>query len=215
MKNYIETIKKELQDNLFRSAMDYLNTAVDLSMKGKTKRYTGAFRTQPVVGNFAIAIELMLKAFIFSKNPALVFKDLPLELRVAFISPESIRENFKWRPFDVPLRTFEYKTMEVDEMVSTFYVLRPDLKQELHPFFKLFSQCRNVSIHASLPSFQKYEVERTAYLAMRLFNEISPLFGARRRGILLGEADAILANLDTELARAKQLIDGFRKKLGC
>jgi hypothetical protein len=200
MRGHIESIKKELQDDLSRAAMEYLETAMDLSMKGRAIKFTGDYRAQPVVGNFAIAIELMLKAFIFSKNPALVF-NLPLELRVAFISPESVGDDFNWRPFDVPLKSFEYKSMEMEELISTFYVLRPDLKQELQPFFKLFSQCRNVSIHASLPSFQKYEVERTAYLSLRLFKEISSTktFGFRRHGVSK-KVDAVLVSLDAERA---------------
>ena len=198
MNNNVEAIRKELQNNLARSAMEYLKTAVDLSMMGKFIKFTGDFRAQPVVGNFAIAIELMLKTFVFSKNPTLVY-NLPLELRVAFISPESVGDDLNWRPFDLPLRSFEYTAMEMSELIKTFYILRPDLKQEFQPFFELFSKCRNVSVHASLPSFQIYEVERTAYLALRLFDEISPIFGVHRRGILRA-SETILTKLDTERA---------------
>ncbi len=160
-----------------------------------------------------IAIELMLKAFIFSKNPILVFKDLPLELRVAFTSPESVGDDFKWRQYDVSLRSFEYKTIEMDELISTYYVFRPDLRQELQPFFKLFTQCRNVSIHASLPSFQKYELERTAYLAMRLFKEIltAKIFGYKVYGISK-DVDTIMSSLDAERAnKVKQKIERAKK----
>lgn len=161
----------------------------------------------------AIAIELMLKAFIFSKNPILVFKDLPLELRVAFTSPESIGEDFKWRQFDVSLRSFEYKTMEMYELISIFYVFRPDLRQELQPFFKLFAQCRNVSLHASLPSFQKYELERTAYLAMRLLKEIltEKIFGYKVYG-MAKDIDTIMSSLNAERAnKVKQKIEQAKK----
>lgn len=199
MKNYILTIRKELQNNLSLSAIEYLKTAMDLSMKGKTIKFTGDYRTQPVVGNFAIAIELMLKAFIFSKNPALVF-NLPLELRVAFISPESVGEGVNLRPCVLQLRSFDKITaLELSELIKTFDILRPDLKQELQPFFTLFAQCRNVSVHAALPSFQKYEVERTAYLALRIFKEIAPTFGIRRHA-MLREVEAMLESLDTERA---------------
>jgi hypothetical protein len=202
MKNHIETIKKELQDSLARSAMGYLKTAVDLSMMGKFVKYTGDFRPQPVVGNFAIAIELMLKTFIFSKNPTLVY-NLPVDLRIAFTSPDSVGTDFNWRPFDLPLRSFEYTAVEMGELIKTFYILRSDLKQEFQPFFELFSKCRNVSVHASLPSFQTYEVERTAYLALRLFDEISPIFGRHRRGISRA-SETILTKLDTERANRVQ-----------
>jgi len=199
MTDYIETIKKELQDNLARSAMEYLKTAVDLSKMGKFIKFTGDFRAQPVVGNFAIAIELMLKAFVFSKNPTLVF-NLPLELRVAFITPESVEKGINLRPFVLQLRSFDKITAwEMSELISTFYIFRPDLKQEFQPFFDLFSKCRNISVHTSLPSFQRYEVERTAYLALRLFDEISPIFGVHRRGILRA-SETILVKLDTERA---------------
>jgi hypothetical protein len=199
VKNYIDKIRMKLQDNLSQSATEYLKTAIDLSMKGKSMKFLGDYRTQPVVGNFAIAIELMLKAFILSKNPALVF-NLPLELRVAFISPESVGDDFNLRPSVLQLRSFDkIAALEMSELISTFYILRPDLKQELHPFFDLFSQCRNVSVHASLPSFQTYEVERMAYLALRLFKNI-PFIAGDHRPQLSGEVDDILTKLDTQRA---------------
>jgi len=89
-------------------------------------------------------------------------------VQVLFSTPDSLPKNFDWRPFDIDLKSFKYKTKQLDECISLFYILLPAYKQELHSYFKLLSVCRNASVHCVLPSFQRYERERLGYLALRL-----------------------------------------------
>lgn len=167
MSNYFEYIRKQLQHELARSAMGYLRIGLELFHRERSSSFPCI---EPSLGNLGVAVELMLKVFVVKKNPLLLFRDLPLELRVMFVCPDKVPADFNWRRYDVDIRSFAYKTIELDELVSTFYVFFPNEKQALHPLFRFLSKCRNVSIHASLPSFQRYELDRTAYLALRILD---------------------------------------------
>jgi len=167
MRHYFDSTRKHLHKELTRSAMGYLRNGLELFRKERTSIYPCI---EPALGNLGVAIELMLKAFVVKNNPLLLFRDLPLELRAMFTCPDTVPKSFNWRRYDVDIRSFAFKTVELDELVSAFYVFFPDEKQALHPFFRFLSKCRNVSIHASLPSFQQYELDRTAYLALRVLD---------------------------------------------
>lgn len=162
MKNYFSVIQSHLQRELAISARDYLKVGMKLFHD------QSGIGIQASIGNLAIAIELMLKAFIVKYNPGLLFKDLPLELRVLFACPGEKIKSFYWRRYDIDLRSFGYKTIELDECISIFYILLPDHKQLLQPYFRFLANCRNKSVHASIPSFQNYDMDRTAYLALNI-----------------------------------------------
>ncbi len=156
-----------MRGELARSAVGYLKAGLDLFHR----EHGGSFAViEPAIGNLAIAVELMLKTLLVKHNPLLLFRDLPLELKVLFTCPDAVKPaSFNWRAYDVELRSYGYKTMELDELISTFFLFFPSQKQTLRPHLKFLSKCRNASIHLSLPSFQTYELERTAYLALRVF----------------------------------------------
>jgi len=123
---------------------------------------------QVPIGNLGIATELMLKTYITINNPLLLFHGLPNELKIFFSCLGMNLKNFNWRRYDIDLRSFAYKSIELNECISTFYVFFPDQKQFLKPYFRFLSSCRNISLHASIPSFQIYDLERTAYLALNI-----------------------------------------------
>lgn len=167
MNNYYDTIREELRQALAQSAIGYLRSGIELFHKEEDSDYNPSI--QAPVGNLVIAVELMIKTFLAKKCPLLIFKDLPIPLKVLFGSPMDVPKNFNWRRYDVNLRTFSYKTINLDGCISAFYVFYPEQKQTLHPYLKVLTRCRNASIHASLPSFQRYELERMAYLSLQLF----------------------------------------------
>jgi hypothetical protein len=167
MKEYYDSVQQRMQSELARSAVGYLKVGLDLFHR----EYGGSFALiEPAIGNLAIAVELMLKTLLVKQNPLLLFRDLPLELKVMFTCPDAVKQDsFNWRAYDVELRSFGYKTMELDELISTFFLFFPSQKQVLRPHLKFLSKCRNASVHLSLPSFQTYELERTAYVALRVY----------------------------------------------
>ncbi len=173
MKKYFDSIKKHLKNELAKSAKDYLVTGLSLFHS------RGSRGIQPSIGNLGTAIELMLKAFIADNNPLLIFKEIPNELKVLFSCPGTKLEGFNWRRYDSDLRSFAFKTIELDECISFFYIFFPLSKNLLQPYFRHLSNCRNVSLHAALPSFQIYDLERTAYLTLnvhKILNE-TKVFG--------------------------------------
>jgi hypothetical protein len=171
-----------MQKELARSAVGYLKVGLELFHR----EYRGSFALiEPATGNLAIAVELMLKTLLVKQNPLLLFRDLPLELKVLFACPDAVTEDsFNWRAYDVELRAYAYKTVELDELISTFFLFFPGQKQLLRPHLRFLSRCRNASLHLSLPSFQTYELERTAYVALRVYlvlrDHDSDLFGLTR-----------------------------------
>ena len=221
MLNYYDTLKEELQKALSRTAMGYLKYGLELFHKERKSSFTGI---EPVIGNLAVAVELMLKTFAVKNNPLLLFKELPQELRIAFASPESvISKNFNWRPYDIDLRSFKYKTFGLEEMASTFYVFFPSHKQALKTHFRLLVDCRNMSLHSALPAFQEYDMGRTVYLALSVYKILDEakafqhtcvladgtehLYSASNRVYLRNEDKQFLASFEEEI------VDRVRKKV--
>jgi len=170
MKKYCDSIQRKIQLELTKSGRGYLRTGLKLFHKERTSSYPVI---GPAIGNLATAIELMIKAFLAKNNLSLLFKDLPLELRILFECPETLpSDSLNLRRYDNELRSSAYKTLELDELIASFYVFFPEKKQALRPYFRLLSRCRNASVHFSLPSFQHYELERTAYLALTVLQTI-------------------------------------------
>ena len=156
-----------MQNELARSAVGYLKVGLELFHR----EYESSFALiEPAIGNLAIAVELMLKTLVVKQNPLLLFRDLPLQLKALFACPDAVtQDSFNWRAYDVELRAYGYKTVELQELISTFFLFFPSQKQVLRPHLRFLSRCRNASIHLSLPSFQTYELERTAYVALHVY----------------------------------------------
>jgi len=106
-------------------------------------------------------------------SPELVFVSLPLPLRMMFVNPSKMPKAFNWRQYDVDLRSFAFSTAELDQLISMFLVVFEQHKQRLQPYFRLFSRIRNQSVHAALPKFQHYDLERVAYLVLSLAKIVS------------------------------------------
>jgi len=167
MKEYCASVQEKIQRELARSGIGYLKAGLELFYR---ERNSTSPLIEPAIGNLAVAIELMIKAFLAKNNLILLFRDLPLELRILFTCPEKMStDTLNLRHYDTELRSFTYKTFELNELISSFLILFPEHRQVLRPYFRLLSRCRNASIHLSLPSFQRYELERTAYLALYVY----------------------------------------------
>jgi hypothetical protein len=165
--NCLGEIQKEYSNALESAAFGYLELGITNFFAEKKKPTYGG--NQPSVGILAIAVELMLKAFIAKKNLLLVFKSLPIEIRILVTNPESIPENFNWRSFEVELRSATYPTIELDECIAIFYLFYPEQRTSLQSHLKYLSKVRNSTVHSVLPFFQQeYEVNRVAYTVFKI-----------------------------------------------
>lgn len=128
---------------------------------------------QASIGNLAIATEPLIKAFIAKQNLLLLFKDLPLELRCAIGAPEAMPKSFNSMPYKIDLKSSAYKSIDLNEAISTFCIFFPDFKKRFNSHLRFLSQHRNTCVHAVLPDCREYEVERTAFLFLSMVNHIN------------------------------------------
>jgi hypothetical protein len=211
MEDYVSSIKKLYIREVSKAALEYLK--VGLSLFHKHEKY---YYSQPQVplGILSISIELMLKTFILSNSFIVIFKDIPLELRLLLTSPSNIPESFKWRKYDIDLKSFSYKTLELEEIISCFFILRPDLKQQFKSHLRFLSKYRNASIHLALPSFQKYELDRTAFLALEILKVIKDIELSSFKWHILSEQDNRFLEIFQEerIERVRKVIEESQKK---
>lgn len=205
MKDYFDSIREYLRHEITLNAMGYLRNGLDLLHAARRSTYTSI---APAVGNLGVAVELMLKAMIVSKGPSLLFKHdngFPPELRALLTAPDAMPAGFNRRPYDIKLRSFspKYKTIQLGECIQMFYAFYPQHRQTLQPYFEFLSACRNPSIHAALPLFQRYDLERTAFLALRVLAILSTaqVFRPHESCLLQPEDERFLSEFDAERAK--------------
>lgn len=164
----MEALNKDIARDLRRAAAGYGRAGMGL-MLAPTMREHNA---QAAIGNLAIATELLLKAFIAKQNLALLYKDLPAELRCALLSPGRMPEGFRLQPYILDLKASVYKSLELDEAISLFYIFFPEIKQRLSPHLRYLARHRNICVHAVHPDCREYEVQRAAFLLLTLVKHI-------------------------------------------
>ncbi|MEW5717297.1 MAG: hypothetical protein AB1817_01595 [Chloroflexota bacterium] len=213
MENYLTNLQRQYARQLASAAQDYLKVGLDqFHVFQQTPDYISP---QSAVGNFAIALELMLKAFISSRHIVLLFKDLPLEVRALLLCSDELPNDFNWRAHDIELKSGTYKTLEFDECIAVFYLfIPPQLKQQLQSHLRFMSKSRNISVHSFLPSFQRYEVERAAYTALRIWEVLKTTKGFDSTNIWYSvRADEFIARFqESRLERVQKSIEAAKKR---
>lgn len=211
MQKHVEKMQHDFRRALKHAALGYLKAGLGLFHK---ERVSYPSSPQVALGNLSIAVELMLKTFIAEKSLLLLFKNVPLELRCLLECPDSIPKAFNWRQYDIDVRSSAYKTLELDECISCFYIFCPELRQSLQPHLRLLSRCRNLSIHSALPSFQKYELDRTAYLALQLFLKLDEKQAFRYTSYFLTQEDKKFLETfqDERIERVQKAIQMAKEK---
>lgn len=157
-----DDIAKSLQD----AALDYFNLGIRLYQDGKKRPWQGF---QAVLGNLSIACELLLKAIIARKMFSCLYPNLSKEALAMLHYPEAMPAGTTPNTFIGDLRSFTEKVIDISQATSYFYQLYPDKKQEFKPHLSLLAPIRNIAVHAAFPEFQKYHLERVAYIACKLF----------------------------------------------
>lgn len=207
MKSYVAQIQNLYQSTLERAASEYLKVGLALfHEQRRTKDYQ-----QTSLGNLTIAIELTLKTIIANKNLAMLFKDLPVELRFLLTTPEGLPSSFNWRTFDSDLRSPKYKTLEFDECVSVFYLLFPHLRKELQTHLKHLSSYRNASVHFILPLLHKYETERAAYIALRIHDVLNREVAPSSYSLLEEDSSFLKLFREERLERVRKEIEAAKE----
>jgi len=165
MKEFVDGLRKKFSEELGRTSGEYLKTGLDMfhNCREKESEYG-----QAAVGNMTVALELMLKSYIAVKSLSSIFRDLPPEMRVFLSNPESVPRFFKWRNYDIDIRSDKYKTLDLNECFDVFYMLFPHMKQTLMPHIALLTRWRHPSLHGIMPDLNRYEFERIGYAVLSI-----------------------------------------------
>jgi hypothetical protein len=210
MEKHVEKIQTQYTKNLEISALGYLKTGLGLFHELRDSNRN----LQVAMGNLSIAIELMLKAFLSSRSLLLLFKEVPLDLKILLSCSKDIPQTFNWRRIDNELSSGTYKTIGFDTCISSFYIFFPDLKQSLHSHMRFLANNRNTSVHFVFPSFQKYEIERVVFVALNVFLTIKQSKACKFTYYRLNDNDdKFLSRFDAErIKRVKKKIDDAKAK---
>lgn len=172
LKKEVEKLKDEISIDLKRSAQSYYTIGIDAFHRSRLKSWVDF---QPAIGNLAISVELLLKAIIAYKAIRMLFSDLSDEAQLLLSYPETLSKEHNSKSFLNDLKNFSYQAIKLDKSIALFYLFFPELKQEFKQFFSSLASVRNISVHASIPDFQKYELDRIAYFSTKLFIAVTEI----------------------------------------
>jgi len=169
-RNNVDNLRNEVARDLRFSAVSYYTIGIGAFHESRLQGW-GDF--QPAIGNLSISVELILKSLVAQMALRMLYSNLPDEAQLLLCYPESLTKEHNSTSYLNDMKNFSFKTIELDKAVSLFYHFYPDLKPEFKQFFTSLSIIRNVSVHASVPDFQRYELDRIAYFSTRLFSKLS------------------------------------------
>ncbi|MBT3802090.1 MAG: hypothetical protein HOG05_13140 [Bacteroidetes bacterium] len=165
----IEDLKKEVTNNLLKSAFSYYGVGIKHFHEAQKKTWIDF---QPAIGNLSISVELLLKSMVAKNAFHLLYSGLDLNLQVILTYPDSLSEDSISHLNLRRLKNFIDKTIKVDVAISLFKIFYPGKKHEFKLYFDSLAKTRNLCVHGSIPGFKKYELERHAYFSTKLFEFI-------------------------------------------
>jgi hypothetical protein len=211
MSKSLASIKKEISNKFASSAINYFYNG----QKGyfNMEKYPSNL-FQAAVGNFAISVELILKAYIAKNAFPFLYQNLPLKLELYLKKPDNFDEDKVLQSHLADLRSFsELKSIDINKAISLFFYLKPSLKDELKPYLRSIKNVRNPSVHSILPSFQKYELERMAFASAMVFKKLhDPIEFFALVGFWDEKKDKIIENYEHKVVQVvKEKIEKAKK----
>lgn len=198
LKAHIDKSTLDIVRSLENASAAYLKIGIDLYIENKKNSWKSF---QPTVGNLSIACELLLKVFVARNMFSNLYPNLKKESQAILNYPTVMPSSTTINRFIGDLTSFSEKVIDFNQAISLFYLLYPQKKQELQPHFHFLSSVRNISVHAALPEFQRYHLERIAYISSKLF------LHARDEKI-----NRVTISIDKRLEKIIQEYDDYRVK---
>ena len=200
----LRMLRFEIERNLAASAKAYYRIGITEYLNAEARMWESY---QAAVGNLAIAIELILKAFVARNCFRKLYVGLPDELDIVLSQTEMPPPSVSLRPFEDALRSFEQKTIELNQAIAIYEICFPDKKLELHSYFNFLATTRNVSVHGALPDFQRYDLTRVSYLAISLIKHLE------EQKILTEPADLALKTKVSRSRFDRERVERVSKKI--
>ena len=155
-----------------RMILDFGETAREFLETGLTVFHSRLDRdrssAQVVVMNLGSAVEFMFRSFLAARNPGLLFRNIPPDLRVLITVPDQLPSLFQWRRFDFDLQSGRYEMIDFDECAACYYLFFPELKQILHPNLTTLSSLMKLGRNTTLPPVNSYDLERIVYSVLQV-----------------------------------------------
>ena len=200
----LRQLKFEIETNLAASAKAYYRIGITEYLNAEARMWESY---QAAVGNLAVAIELMLKAFVARHCFRKLYAGLPDELDLFLSQTETPPPSVSLRPFEDALRSFEQKTIDLNQAITIYEIYFPDKKLELHSYFNFLATTRNVSVHGALPDFQRHNLNRVSYLAISVIKHLE------EQKILTEPADLALKTKDILMGFDRERVECVTKKI--
>jgi hypothetical protein len=169
MERHILNLKKKFTNELGRTSSEYLQNGLVLFHRYLEADFNSK---EAVVNNLTTAIEMYLKCYIADKNLGLIFRNIPMDVKVLFTCPESIPEFFEWRKYNFSFLSTENNTITLKEAITCLYTFFPHMKQMLMPHLDYFNRWANSSAHSILPAFNRFDIERFGFTALRVYTTL-------------------------------------------
>lgn len=120
MSNKLDSIKKEVSNNFAWAATNYFYNG-ERGYFNNEKYPSNLF--QAAVGNFAISVELILKAYIAKHAFSFVYKGLPLELELFLKNPDKFSNDDILESHIADVKHFsKIKSININEAVNLFFI---------------------------------------------------------------------------------------------
>jgi len=139
---------------------------------GSFHRSRSPAQQQVALVNMAIGCELLMKAYLARKSAPLIFDGLSPEDEVALHCPKDISGG-KRSNSALKLKFRELKTKQFDACLNMVFALKPKLKEKYGSGLRRLVLIRNLGAHCAFPAHAAHEVDRSAYIALKLYDELS------------------------------------------
>mgnify|MGYP003985323681 CR=1 FL=1 len=171
MEGLKEELKRNVSSSLLNSARSYYKVGLIEVFKSKTNDWRNF---QPAIGNLSISVELLLKYLVAQKSIRYLYQNIPLEAQILLTDPNCLPGNH--RPYYIDnIKWFSKKTIELQKAIELFNIYFPDKKNEFNSFFSSIPDIRNVCVHAAIPRFKKFELDRITYFTIKLFRYVGKI----------------------------------------
>lgn len=126
---------------------------------------------QVALVNIAVACELLTKAYLAKKSLSLVFSDLSPEEMVTLQFVKDISAEAQ-SPVALKLKFREFRFRTFSDCLSMLYTFKPALRSEYGSALFNLGSIRNAGVHSAISSNAVHDIDRSAYVALKLFQEI-------------------------------------------
>lgn len=208
--DYLESLQKEITENLYNSALAYFNIARQGFHQARQQKTP----FQAVIGNFSISVELFLKGYIARHAFRFLYAEMPLHLQVMLSYPKYANRLFLTQ-LSIDLKTFNLKTIDLSQSITLFYIIDPATQPIFHSYFKYLNAVRNPCVHGSLPTFHRFDLERVTFSSLRLFQYLDGKKEFQSSIYSLSDEDELFLKRydDQRVERVKEAIDVAKRNV--